>query len=168
MKYVELKNIKVHHGLSEETFCFEASVYLKGKRIGTIGNRGCGGANEIGISSSDEKLIENWLKENLTYDDYDGNQTPMHFEMWSFLEVEKHLQEKELKRMLNNNVLVMDDTCKHGESFNWTFKTYKRPKQEVIDGVTNMLKSSKQYQNPRVLNNMTFKKAYESFYVSQL
>ena len=99
MKFVELKNIKVHHGLSEETFCFEASVYLEGKRIGTIANRGCGGANEIGITATEEKRIDSWLKENLTYTDYDGNKRPMDFEMWSFLEVEKHLQEKELKSL---------------------------------------------------------------------
>jgi len=167
MKFVELKNIKVHHGLSEETFCFEASVYLEGKRIGTIANRGCGGANEIGITAIEEKRIDSWLKKNLTYLDYDGNKRPMDFEMWSFLEVEKHLQEKELKSLLNRSVVVMDDTCKHGECFRWNFKSYKKSKDEIIDGVTNMLKSSQQYKNPKVLNNMQFKKAYINFYGAQ-
>lgn len=38
-----LKNIKVHHGLSEETWAYTATVYLDGKSVGTVKNDGHGG-----------------------------------------------------------------------------------------------------------------------------
>ena len=42
---VELKSIKIHDDLSEETCCFTATVYLDGKRAGTVENTGKGGEN---------------------------------------------------------------------------------------------------------------------------
>ena len=42
---ITLKNVKVHRDLSEETLCFSASIYLDGKKAGTVSNRGCGGCN---------------------------------------------------------------------------------------------------------------------------
>jgi hypothetical protein len=43
---IELKNIKVHERLSEETACFSATIYVDGKKAGEVTNRGCGGCNE--------------------------------------------------------------------------------------------------------------------------
>ena len=43
---ITLKNVKVHRDLSEETLWFSASIYLDGKKAGTVSNRGCGGCNE--------------------------------------------------------------------------------------------------------------------------
>ena len=164
---LQLKNIKVHHGLSQETLCFEASVYLEGKRIGTIANRGCGGANEIGISATDVKRIESWLAKNQTYKGYDGETKPMNFELWSFLEAERHTQEKDLKSKLKSKVLVMDDTCELGEAWTWTFRNYDQSERGTIKGVTEHVEYSKDYKNPVVLNTMCFEDAYNKFYGEQ-
>lgn len=43
---IELKNIKYAAFASQETDCFEASVYLDGKRVGTVSNDGNGGCND--------------------------------------------------------------------------------------------------------------------------
>jgi len=40
-----LKNVKIHHDMSDETLCFSATVYADGKRAGVASNRGCGGPN---------------------------------------------------------------------------------------------------------------------------
>lgn len=41
----ELKNISVNLRNSEETFCYSASVYYRGKRIGVVRNHGYGGCD---------------------------------------------------------------------------------------------------------------------------
>lgn len=42
---IELKNIKYAEFASQETHCFEASIYIDGKRVGTVTNDGRGGSN---------------------------------------------------------------------------------------------------------------------------
>lgn len=42
---IELKNVKHAKFASEETDCFEASVYIDGKKAGTVSNDGRGGPN---------------------------------------------------------------------------------------------------------------------------
>lgn len=46
---VELKNVKVHKQLSEETDCFSATLYVNGQRCANVSNRGCGGPNEFHV-----------------------------------------------------------------------------------------------------------------------
>lgn len=43
---IELKNIKYFATMSEETHCFEATLYVEGKNAGAVSNRGQGGCNE--------------------------------------------------------------------------------------------------------------------------
>lgn len=42
---IELKNLKHSEFASQETYCFEASVYIDGKKAGTVSNQGCGGCH---------------------------------------------------------------------------------------------------------------------------
>jgi hypothetical protein len=42
---VELKNVKICDWMSEETTCFTASVWIDGKKAGTVENTGKGGCN---------------------------------------------------------------------------------------------------------------------------
>lgn len=44
---IELKNIKFSEWNSEETNCFQATIYFKGKKIGIAYNEGHGGATDI-------------------------------------------------------------------------------------------------------------------------
>ena len=44
---VELKNVKIAEFLSEETTAFTASVYIDGKRAGSVENHGTGGNNNV-------------------------------------------------------------------------------------------------------------------------
>lgn len=44
---ITLKNVKHYESMSEETNCFEAIVYIDGKKAGSVSNRGCGGPNEM-------------------------------------------------------------------------------------------------------------------------
>lgn len=51
---VELKNVKHSAFASQETHCFEATVYIDGKRMGTVSNDGHGGCDNY----SSEELRE--------------------------------------------------------------------------------------------------------------
>lgn len=42
-KTIEIKNVKVNESLSRESYCFEASVYIDGKRVMMAFDEGCGG-----------------------------------------------------------------------------------------------------------------------------
>jgi hypothetical protein len=44
-KTIELKNLKYSEFASQETYCFEASIYIDGKKAGTVSNQGCGGCH---------------------------------------------------------------------------------------------------------------------------
>ena len=46
---VDVKNVKINNTMSEETLCFSASLYLDGKRVGTVANRGTGGPHEYQV-----------------------------------------------------------------------------------------------------------------------
>jgi hypothetical protein len=48
----ELKNVKIAEWASEETTCFDATLYINGKRIGTCGNDGQGGCNRYDFNTS--------------------------------------------------------------------------------------------------------------------
>ena len=43
----ELKSVKIHERLSEETTCFSAMLYVEGQRCAEITNRGCGGCDDV-------------------------------------------------------------------------------------------------------------------------
>ena len=42
---LEVKNVKIHDDMSEETMCFSATLYVDGKRVATAKNNGHGGPN---------------------------------------------------------------------------------------------------------------------------
>lgn len=55
---IELKNIKYAAFASEETNCFEASVYVDGKKAGTVSNEGRGGADKIEPYELQKRITE--------------------------------------------------------------------------------------------------------------
>ena len=61
---MELKNLSHNVTFSEETHCFKASVYINGKRMLSVSNRGCGGANEY--SPSDFKTGKEAFEEAMS------------------------------------------------------------------------------------------------------
>lgn len=51
----QLKNVKIHHGLSEETYCYTASLYLNGKKVADCSNHGTGGPDDYHWVSPEAK-----------------------------------------------------------------------------------------------------------------
>lgn len=64
---VDLTDVEIHEGLSEETLCFKATLLLDGEEVGEVMNRGGGGPNRYDYFDRDdlnrlEAIAEDWLK----------------------------------------------------------------------------------------------------------
>jgi hypothetical protein len=59
---IEIKNLKHSEFASHETNCFEASVYVDGKRIGVVSNDGQGGCNSYSHPHKIWAPIEDYAK----------------------------------------------------------------------------------------------------------
>lgn len=44
---IELKNVKYYESMSEETSCFEADIFVNGKKVGYCKNNGQGGETDV-------------------------------------------------------------------------------------------------------------------------
>jgi len=109
---IELKNIKYSETFSEETNCYEASIYINGKREGVVDNDGRGGSD----------TVHPWQLAH-EIDAYAKTLPPIE---WTDSAGEKHflpqthetifgdlitdwLIEKDLKRFLNTRVIYLRD-----------------------------------------------------------
>lgn len=62
---LELKNVKIHPDMSEETNCFSATLWVDGKRAASCRNDGRGGSTDVYFK--DRKLmlsVYQWCKDN--------------------------------------------------------------------------------------------------------
>jgi hypothetical protein len=77
---IQLKNVKIYAGLSQETVAFSASLYVDGKKVGEARNAGHGGSNDVDAHDSDgrwdrdlmdkmetEAATHTWLYEGETH-----------------------------------------------------------------------------------------------------
>jgi len=66
---LELRKVKIHDDMSEETTCFSAELWEKGVHIGYAKNEGRGGCNDITPTKGNEKAAAKY-EEDFTKDDY--------------------------------------------------------------------------------------------------
>ena len=50
---IQLKNVKIYGGLSQETVAFSASLYVDAKKVGETRNAGHGGSNDVDVFDKD-------------------------------------------------------------------------------------------------------------------
>jgi len=136
---LDLRNIKVHNDMSEETVCFSASIYWKGKRIGVARNGGRGGCNFyewLDKDASDE--LDRWVEQqHLTYTGFDGEEKEVTFEKldWIVNElVEKHEKKKWLRRKTRTQILFRIEGDEEG-----SYKTVRHQGKpiETVEWVRN-------------------------------
>ena len=158
-----IKNVKHSVFASQETNCFEATVYWNGKKAGYAENSGRGGCTDIHWLNRDaEKEAITWAKTqpdivtDLCLQDSDEIFTYT-FDLEGAIDelLETHLAEKELKTKLKTKLLIKDDTCNKDELHSWAFKKYSLTKEQLIEGV---LKKAN-LVNPVVLNLLPLSEA---------
>ena len=102
---IELKNIEHFESMSEETFCFSANLYVDGKKIGAVSNRGHGGCHEYDFDMETVRQLNQWCKENLPKWSMDDQEYETDLELHISNLVADFLDTK------HRSVVVMDDTC---------------------------------------------------------
>ena len=100
---LQLKNIKVAAFASEETHCYQASLYVNGKRAATVSNQGHGGCDEQRfMDPSIEKAVNDFFASQpaVTCHDFDP---PFEYqptlETWCGEQVEAHLRDKKTRSL---------------------------------------------------------------------
>lgn len=53
---IELRNVRYHAGMSEETPCFEAVIYIDGVKACRVSNHGTGGPHDFGDRAVEQRL----------------------------------------------------------------------------------------------------------------
>jgi hypothetical protein len=151
---LELKNIKYYASMSEETNCYEAILYVDGKRLGRVHNDGHGGCDSYDFSWKEGERVNNWCRANLPKwtSQYDNTENETDLELWCCRQVTNHLLQKELKRLLKKLFVMESDK---------QFYTYKLKWSDVT---STMLESWKK-KNPSaiVLNALPFDEAFKLY-----
>ncbi len=165
IKTLEVKNISHYARGSEETPCYNATVYINGKRSIEVSNDGRGGCDmQHTYPSIEERCLvqqanewcvakfgqETWEHGGKTYS------TDLDLEHFCHQELYKHLDTKLLKRNMKKNVMFFRDEndIKSGQ--------YTLAKiQNNIGGLMAYIKDK--YPKCFILNDMPLEKALETF-----
>jgi hypothetical protein len=123
---IELKNIKLHLSMSQETFCFEASMYVDGKKVSRVSNRGQGGEHDYDAPLRTIDPIDDWCKANLPkwgsqFGEGDNHETDLSMHISDL--VNQYSILKEYKKLLRNKLVFLPKHLK-GDSY----QTMPKPK----------------------------------------
>lgn len=112
---ITLKNIKVYQSMSEETLCFEASLWVDQKKLCRVTNSGRGGCNDYSCNFKDIEKVDAWCKANLPRwggsEDTslpvpcDGYETSLDVHLGDLLN--EHIAIKDLKKYLKSRVVLV-------------------------------------------------------------
>lgn len=110
---IELRNISISQRLSEETNCYTATLYLDGKAIADVGNRGCGGPDEVrarpGCNEALDR-VEAYCKSLPPIpSEYFADGLSMSLELWCGLRVDESLYLKDLRRLVKTKILFKEE-----------------------------------------------------------
>jgi hypothetical protein len=130
---VELKNIKVCEWMSEETLCFDASIYIDGKRVGTVHNDGHGGCNDYDIPQDVFNKLNEFCKKELN-EDFE----PIDSYLYDL--IEKWEIDKQHKAWCRKAVVFKLKSAKDGEFRTIPTKDKKKPSAQFINLVAKHLK----------------------------
>ena len=160
---IEIKNVKYVESLSEETLCFTATIYLDGKRLGGVSNRGCGGCHEYDFHFSDVEKMEAWCVENLPKwtCDWDDKEFDTDLEMHISHLVQDYLNERDAKKLFKKYAYFKDDDCADNEVIRVAFDKNPLANSDAsrklqIEHIFTRLDSSK---NPFSLNVLPISEA---------
>lgn len=109
---LELKNVKVHEDMSEETTCFSATLWVNGKRAASCRNDGIGGSTHVCFDNhATRDEVVRWCKDNPIVQVFRGKK----FECYGVDDrVDELLFEYMNKEMLKKNqkkMLVLHQKC---------------------------------------------------------
>jgi len=119
---ITLKSIKVHHGLSQETHAYTATIYVDGKRFGTVENAGHGGCYKVHPDSrnySDVSKLEGRIASTYFPEGVES------LESLCCKLVNTHNVRKELRRLMGRKLVARKNGT--SEIYEWNLK--RKPMQ---------------------------------------
>ena len=154
---ISLKNIKHSEFASQETHCFEASLYFDGKRIGKVGNDGHGGCDWVDVTDQAafetmQKFINTLPAITCGWDDPKTGKpatVPQCLETICCDLVNIHLSKKDLQAIMRRTAVFR----LNGELREIGYKGSRKPDQGLFDHVM------KKYPGAEILNNMPIEQA---------
>jgi hypothetical protein len=170
---LELKNIKHSEFASEETHCYQATLYVDGKKMAEVKNDGQGGSDyQWALKPFTEKdldKVRDWCIKNLpkwtSENDKKKEENDTDLEMWCGEEVNKFLVSRDLKRKLNKKIIYEQNK----ELWEYSFKGVKKLEQKHLISFVNGVAKAKVENNENwknvtaILNTLPFDKALEIY-----
>ena len=104
---LELKNIKYFESGSKETPCYNADIFINGKKAINVSNNGCGGCDDVyaypsfGLTQNGLKEFEQYLAK-LQGDDFEPIDSWCHDRLYEYLDFKK------LKRDFKTKFVCVD------------------------------------------------------------
>ena len=119
---IQLKNVKIYAGLSQETVAFAASLYVDGKKVGEARNAGHGGSNDVDAHDKDGRwdrnLIQKMETEAATHTwSYGDKVVPHSLDSYIGNLVDTFQEQRDLKRKCRTQTLfrIPTETYQDGE-----------------------------------------------------
>ncbi len=155
---LELKGIKHAAFASEETHCYEASVYFNGKKIGVVHNEGHGGCDSFSPSGGTDmwkcrnrlwdkleaRIAEDHPQYHMSWDD---SWNDMSMEVWCAEQVNKFLATKDFNRYMKSKVVFIKPDEPEAIRY-FSFKGVRSITQQHIDHIKS------KYPTYKILNDM--------------
>ena len=154
---IELKNVKYSEFASHETSCFEASVYIDGKRIGTASNDGQGGSNNYDSRELVEALTAyaNTLPTRTWTLNGEAVEVPPDMDTVIHDLLMAHLYARDLKRDMAKRILFVDRDGVMKQT-----RAMTKPELESMLRSPNL---GQRFQSNRILNLMPFDLALTTY-----
>ena len=132
---LELKNVKIHDDMSEETTCFSAYLYINGKRAAHCKNAGYGGATDIDFDDRELMLaFKKYCKDNPITHEFNGKE-------YTFDSMEVRIDEllceyrckKDLQKWQKNKLCLYKMNSKDPDYIIHATFSLKRPIKELLE-----------------------------------
>ena len=172
---LEMKAIKLAQWKSQETYCYEANVYLDGKPFAIVGNDGHGDCDyqhehpkfKGEFYPTLKKLDEEFAK--LPYTDKGKYKNvpegfKQTFERWCNEQVGLYEVDKEIKRTLKNNIVAqIMEADKDGGAYVDLLPVVKVVQWKIQKGYEQKLRDiiMKQHPEAKIVNDMPMEKVRE-------
>jgi hypothetical protein len=147
---IELKNIKHYESMSEETNCFQATIYIDGKRAGEASNRGYG--DPINITPYELHKAINQYASTLPPLDYEGMQIEQDAEIIIGNLLTDWLISQDLKKLMSGRVIFLKDLKLR--------QSIKLDKAKLAELLTS---NNPLFQGGTILNNLPFAEAVKIY-----
>lgn len=154
---LELKSIKIHLGLSEETYAYTATVYFNGKKAVEVSNQGHGGPDmQHAVNGASVKDVDDWCKANLPqWKAFDDEMMDTCLETWCSEQVGESLIVKDMNRVLKTRPMFIVEGKKG--LFELKFKGVKKYDSRMADIVR------ERHPTATILNELDTAKALELY-----